>query len=89
MWTGDGLVVTSRPNVRQNDYRPWPRHDASADWHLRTYAWQCRCGRTWERRHERIRDAWDTAAGRLPDYRRYNAVPDDHRVVSLILGQDV
>jgi hypothetical protein len=88
-WTSDGIVVTARPNVRQRDYRPWPRHDPSANWHLRTYTWQCRCGQTWERRHERIRDAWDTAAGSLPEYRRYNAAADDKRVVILIFGIDV
>ena len=89
MWTGDGLVVASRPNVRQRDYRPWPHHDPNADWHLRTYTWHCHCGRSWERRHERIRAAWDTVAGGLPEYRRYNAALDDHRVVILVLGQDV
>lgn len=88
-WTGDGLAVTPRPNVRQGDYRPWPHHDKDADWHLRTYTWRCRCGQAWERRHERIRDAWDTAAGVLPEYRRQNAAPTGRRVVTLILGQDV
>ncbi len=88
-WTGDGIVVTLRPNVRQDDHRHWSHGDRNADWQLRTYTWRCRCGRSWERRHERIRDAWDTAAGRLPEYRRQNAVPDDKRVVVLILGRDV
>ena len=87
-WTGDGLVVTPRPNVRQDDYRPWPRHNPNADWHLRTYTWHCRCGRTWERRREHIRAAWDTAAGSLPEYRRQNAAPAGKRVVLLIFGRD-
>lgn len=26
-WTGNGLTVTPRPNVRQIDYRPW--HEAN------------------------------------------------------------
>jgi hypothetical protein len=88
-WTGDGIVVTPRPNVRQDDHRHWSHGDRNADWQLRTYTWRCRCGQSWERRHERIRDAWDTAAGCLPEYRRQNAVPDDKRVVVLILGRDV
>lgn len=88
-WTGDGLVVTPRPNVQQDDYRPWPHSDKNADWNLRTYTWQCRCGRRWERRHERIRDTWDIEAGGLPEYRRYNAAPHDGRVVVLVLGIDM
>ena len=89
MWTGDGLVVRPRPNVRQHDHRPWPRHDPAADWHQRTYTWDCRCGKRWERRHDHIRTVWDTAAGGQPEYRRYNAAPDDKRVVILIFGIDV
>jgi hypothetical protein len=89
VFTGDGIVVRERPNVRKHDYRPWPRHAPAADWHQRTYAWDCRCGQRWERRHDRIRDAWDTAAGGLPEYRRHNAAADDGRVVSLILGRDL
>ena len=85
----DGVVVSSRPNVRQDDHRPWPHHDPNADWHLRTYTWNCRCGKNWERRHERIQAAWDTEAGGLPEYRRHNAAPDDRRVVILIGGRDV
>jgi hypothetical protein len=35
------------------------------DWHDRTYAWRCRCGETWELRHDRISQAWNehTATG--------------------------
>jgi hypothetical protein len=28
------------------------------DWHDRTYSWRCKCGRTWERRHESVSRAW-------------------------------
>ena len=86
-FTGDGLAVTARPNVHDGNYRPWPRVGDSMQ--ARTYSWRCRCGRSWERRHEHIRAAWDTAAGRLPEYRRYNAAPAGKHVVTLILGQDV
>lgn len=89
VFTGDGIVVGERPNVRQGDYRAWPRHDPAADWHQRTYVWDCRCGRRWERRHDRIRAVWDEAAGSLPRYRRENAARDDGRVVVLVLGRDV
>jgi hypothetical protein len=33
------------------------------DWHDRTYAWKCRCGKTWELRHQRISQAWSGHSG--------------------------
>ncbi|MFI7426092.1 hypothetical protein ACIBPB_03820 [Micromonospora sp. NPDC049836] len=69
-WTRDGLLVTPRPNVRQQDYRPWeaanhgdPAPETAWDWHDRTYRWECRCGETWKLRHERITAVWARHTG--------------------------
>ena len=34
--------------------------DSDFDWHDRTYMWQCKCGSTWERRHEAISQVWES-----------------------------
>ncbi|SRR6266571_7229330 len=82
-FTRDGLVVRSRPNVDQSDYRPWDAanqggwigspgraaatpgrvEDRDFDWHDRTYTWKCRCGETWELRHDHISQAWNDRTG--------------------------
>ena len=49
----DALWVTPRPNVKQDQYRPNLSLVSGI-----TYAWRCRCGRTPERRHDRISAAW-------------------------------
>jgi hypothetical protein len=33
--------------------------DRDFDWHDRTYTWKCRCGETWESRHDSISRAWN------------------------------
>lgn len=86
-WTRDGLQVSRRPNVDQEDYRPWhvahnpgaqrPRDDDNWDWHDRTYIWRCKCGQKHERRHETISAAWQRHAD------------DSQRVVRLTIGVDV
>ncbi|MEO7980342.1 MAG: hypothetical protein ABI807_05570 [Sporichthyaceae bacterium] len=73
-WTRDKLAVSPRPNVEQDDYRPW--HEAQntigrqretakegidsgrLDWHDRSYTWHCKCGRSTSRRHEAISTMW-------------------------------
>ena len=37
--------------------------DRDFDWHDRTYTWKCRCGETWELRHESISQEWGRHAG--------------------------
>lgn len=69
-FTADGLLVTPRPNVDQQEYRAWDRANrtsiAVADRagdadnpYARTYVWRCRCGAApVQRRHERISELW-------------------------------
>jgi hypothetical protein len=37
--------------------------DRDFDMRDRTYIWACRCGKTWERKHERISVAWSDKSG--------------------------
>ena len=56
--TPDGLCVTPRDGVRQEDYRPWP-DDPAADPSVVTYTWRCHCGAAPVRlRHARISEMW-------------------------------
>jgi hypothetical protein len=58
-----------RPGVRQSDYA----HRGGGP---HTFRWDCRCGRTWQVRGERIEAIWREHA-------------ESGRVVRLTLGQDV
>jgi hypothetical protein len=72
------LLVAPRPGVRQREHRRrvttlarrWP------DEQQITYAWDCRCGRRWECREERIAVAW-------------RAADDTRGIIRLTLGSDV
>src|SRR5829696_6159726 len=69
-FTADGLLVTPRPNVDQQDYRPWAdarhryaavgeRTGDAANPYARTYTWRCKCrAAPISRRHERISEMW-------------------------------
>ena len=37
---------------------PGREEDRDFDMHDRTYTWKCRCGKTWQLKHERITQVW-------------------------------
>lgn len=84
------VTAPRRRRGSQEDHRAWheanqrrtpldERDGDAADWQAHTYTLRCRCGHTWQRRGERIAEAWS----------RLDVAWSDRRVVPAVLDRDV